>query len=469
MATVSGPTLERTTLAGKVSCFPAAGFRGLLTSRTTLSWSTARSTLDLKIRCANVDDSGREDFWRSDGTASSSQTVSRQRGKEREPQDPRRGNREQLSAASVLEGDREPCVSDRFEPNKAIETSNPGISPPQRQEMRRIVSAAVDSASLPGPSESTAMIGSRESINGKDALDGDGRVRMNVSREISPSAREPESVSPIQHGYTKSRSGKASVPTNAFLRGNQDSAAAEASTNPIEEWPLSGSLTERASDRLDSNLEGIQARRVRGSRNDRRSSRSGYVSSAAARGTGQPQQSQRASPSNAQAVQSQASMLLNPDCRTLQRQTSTRGLSAAKQDGEGTGEQRQTADAVTAVQNTLGTFVNQLVAGGSASARDASSQVEWDATGRNGPRGLTSGSRATAWSPFAGSSRSALAGVFLLGIGAGVCVDTVLNIEPANVASREVIDRQTPNPNICLANGMSAMVLDQRLFISFNP
>ncbi|CAI6007021.1 unnamed protein product [Closterium sp. NIES-64] len=66
-------------------------------------------------------------------------------------------------------------------------------------------------------------------------------------------------------------------------------------------------------------------------------------------------------------------------------------------------------------------------------------------------------------------TKFALAGVFLLGIGAGVSVDTVLNVEPSNVASREVIDRQTPNPDICLANGMSAMVLDQRLFISFNP
>ncbi|CAI5480684.1 unnamed protein product [Closterium sp. Yama58-4] len=71
--------------------------------------------------------------------------------------------------------------------------------------------------------------------------------------------------------------------------------------------------------------------------------------------------------------------------------------------------------------------------------------------------------------PFASVSKWALAGVFLLGIGAGVSVDTVLNVEPSNVASREVIDRQTPNPDICLANGMSAMVLDQRLFISFNP
>lgn len=62
-----------------------------------------------------------------------------------------------------------------------------------------------------------------------------------------------------------------------------------------------------------------------------------------------------------------------------------------------------------------------------------------------------------------------LAGMFVLGIGAGITADTVLNVEPNNVASREVIDRQTPNPDVCIANGMSAMVLDQRLFISFNP
>lgn len=68
-----------------------------------------------------------------------------------------------------------------------------------------------------------------------------------------------------------------------------------------------------------------------------------------------------------------------------------------------------------------------------------------------------------------GMNRWVLGGIFILGIGAGITVDTVLNVEPNNVASREVIDRQTPNPDVCIANGMSAMVLDQRLFISFNP
>jgi len=51
----------------------------------------------------------------------------------------------------------------------------------------------------------------------------------------------------------------------------------------------------------------------------------------------------------------------------------------------------------------------------------------------------------------------------------GVSVDTALNMAPSNVASREVIDRQNPNPDVCLANGYSAMVLDSRLFISFDP
>eukprot|EP00897_Mesotaenium_endlicherianum_P005345 jgi/Mesen1/4839/ME000244S04018 len=68
-----------------------------------------------------------------------------------------------------------------------------------------------------------------------------------------------------------------------------------------------------------------------------------------------------------------------------------------------------------------------------------------------------------------GNNKFILASCFLLGIGAGIAVDTVVNVEPSNVASREVIDRQTPNPDICIASGMSAMVLDQRLFISFNP
>ena len=31
------------------------------------------------------------------------------------------------------------------------------------------------------------------------------------------------------------------------------------------------------------------------------------------------------------------------------------------------------------------------------------------------------------------------------------------------------IDRQTPNSEVCMANGYSSMVFDQRIFVSFNP
>lgn len=68
-----------------------------------------------------------------------------------------------------------------------------------------------------------------------------------------------------------------------------------------------------------------------------------------------------------------------------------------------------------------------------------------------------------------GVNKFVLASVFVMGIGAGITMSTLVNTEPANVASRDVIDQKTPNPDICLANGFSAMVLDQRLFISFNP
>ena len=37
------------------------------------------------------------------------------------------------------------------------------------------------------------------------------------------------------------------------------------------------------------------------------------------------------------------------------------------------------------------------------------------------------------------------------------------------VASREILDRQTPSSELCMANGASAMVFDQRVFMSLNP
>eukprot|EP01024_Parvocaulis_polyphysoides_P073769 TRINITY_DN9512_c0_g3_i2.p1 TRINITY_DN9512_c0_g3~~TRINITY_DN9512_c0_g3_i2.p1 ORF type:complete len:270 (+),score=18.45 TRINITY_DN9512_c0_g3_i2:31-810(+) len=67
--------------------------------------------------------------------------------------------------------------------------------------------------------------------------------------------------------------------------------------------------------------------------------------------------------------------------------------------------------------------------------------------------------RSTAW----------IAAAFIFGIGAGVWFDKDFNYEPQNVASTEIIDRRTPNQEVCMANGYSAMVFDQRIYLSFNP
>jgi len=66
-------------------------------------------------------------------------------------------------------------------------------------------------------------------------------------------------------------------------------------------------------------------------------------------------------------------------------------------------------------------------------------------------------------------SKAVLAGVFLVGIGTGVTVDSAINTNPRDLASRDAIDQAAPNPNICASYGASAMAFDQRVFVSFNP
>ena len=65
--------------------------------------------------------------------------------------------------------------------------------------------------------------------------------------------------------------------------------------------------------------------------------------------------------------------------------------------------------------------------------------------------------------------KAVIAGAFALGLGAGVWFSEDLNFYPSNVASTELVDRRTPNSEVCISNGYSAMVFDQRLFVSFNP
>ena len=101
-----------------------------------------------------------------------------------------------------------------------------------------------------------------------------------------------------------------------------------------------------------------------------------------------------------------------------------------------------------------------------------------------------------------GLTRAVAAGLFIAGIGTGIAVDSAINTNPKDLASRDAIDRNAPNPKICIlfylyyflyskinkfyyetydfprtphfflsgaSMGSSAMVLDQRVFITFNP
>jgi hypothetical protein len=62
-----------------------------------------------------------------------------------------------------------------------------------------------------------------------------------------------------------------------------------------------------------------------------------------------------------------------------------------------------------------------------------------------------------------------MAGIFILGIGLGIAFSSTATLNPENVASREVIDRSAPNPELCVQYGASAMVTDMRVFVSLNP
>lgn len=66
-------------------------------------------------------------------------------------------------------------------------------------------------------------------------------------------------------------------------------------------------------------------------------------------------------------------------------------------------------------------------------------------------------------------TRALVAAAFITGVGAGVYFDSNITLSPTNVASTEIVDRRTPNSELCMAYGYSAMALDQRLFVSFNP
>lgn len=58
---------------------------------------------------------------------------------------------------------------------------------------------------------------------------------------------------------------------------------------------------------------------------------------------------------------------------------------------------------------------------------------------------------------------------FLLGILIGILSDSNVSINPNNFVSRNTLDVNAPNKNLCLSYGASALVIDHRNFITLNP
>jgi len=62
-----------------------------------------------------------------------------------------------------------------------------------------------------------------------------------------------------------------------------------------------------------------------------------------------------------------------------------------------------------------------------------------------------------------------MAAIFILGIGLGIAFSSTANFGTENIASREVIDRSAPNPELCAQFGASAITMDLRAFVTLNP
>uniref|UniRef100_A0A383WLA3 Uncharacterized protein n=1 Tax=Tetradesmus obliquus TaxID=3088 RepID=A0A383WLA3_TETOB len=88
--------------------------------------------------------------------------------------------------------------------------------------------------------------------------------------------------------------------------------------------------------------------------------------------------------------------------------------------------------------------------------------------GRGGSSG-GGGSNGDGDGGLSGYTKALIAAAFVTGLGAGVYFDAEINLSPNQVASTEIIDRRTPNAEVCMAYGYSAMVFDQRVFVTYNP
>uniref|UniRef100_B8HRY8 DUF3172 domain-containing protein n=1 Tax=Cyanothece sp. (strain PCC 7425 / ATCC 29141) TaxID=395961 RepID=B8HRY8_CYAP4 len=81
-----------------------------------------------------------------------------------------------------------------------------------------------------------------------------------------------------------------------------------------------------------------------------------------------------------------------------------------------------------------------------------------------------SDNRSSGGSPLLNSlTLAVLGGVLVLGIAIGVAFSRTANFTPENVASTQFIDQSAPNPEFCIQFGASAITMDTRVFVTFNP
>ncbi len=62
-----------------------------------------------------------------------------------------------------------------------------------------------------------------------------------------------------------------------------------------------------------------------------------------------------------------------------------------------------------------------------------------------------------------------VAAAVVIGIALGMGLSTSATSSPENVASRQYIDEMAPNSQICVQYGASAVTMDARFFVTFNP
>ena len=61
------------------------------------------------------------------------------------------------------------------------------------------------------------------------------------------------------------------------------------------------------------------------------------------------------------------------------------------------------------------------------------------------------------------------AAILIIGIGLGIAFSSTVTLSPQNVASKDFIDKSSPNPELCVQYGASAVVMDARLYVTLSP